>query len=126
MKELTLTAPLPPNIANNRMHWRTKLKAKKRYWGSLNTLSLIGRIPISPLASRTQTGPTRIAATLYVHNLMDDDNAMARVKWLLDWLVANDYLPGDARKNIQWAGMPEQVIDRKNPRIELTLTPIAA
>lgn len=120
---MKITAPLPPNMANSRMHWRVKLKAKKAYWESLNNRAMLGQMPLSPGVSRTGWGPMRVAATLYVHNPMDDDNAMARVKWLIDWLVTNDYLPGDSRKHIEWAGIPHQVVDRKNPRVELELTP---
>lgn len=52
---------------------------------------------------------------------MDDDNAMRRLKPLLDWLVGHGYLSGDSRKQIKWVGIPDQVIDRENQRVELTI-----
>lgn len=119
---VTLTVPLPPNIANGRMHWRVKLNAKKAYWETLDTMRQIKLLP----APKPVDGPAVISATLYLYAHMDDDNAMHRCKYALDWLVTNGYLRGDSRKDITWAGLPHQVIDRKNPRVELTLTPVAA
>ena len=117
---LTLTVPLPPNLANSRMHWRVKLNRKKAYWELLDMLKSAGALPRVP--HDLPPTKTRVAATLYLFAPMDDDNAMARVKWILDWFVKNAYLRGDSRKHIEWAGIPHQVIDRKNPRVELVLT----
>lgn len=119
---LTLTVPLPPNIANGRMHWQVKLKAKKAYWDTLSLLANCGKIPAEAVSRPRRA---RLAATLYLHSPMDDDNAMARLKWLVDWLVSNGYLAGDSRKHIEWEGLPKQFIDRKNPRCVVTLTPAA-
>lgn len=114
---MKLVAPLPPNIANGRMHWRVKLNRKKQYWESVDSWRIWWRWPHPKKASKR----ARISATLFVYSLMDDDNAMARVKWLLDYLVAWEYLPGDSRKHIRWAGLPDQKIDRKNQRIEIEI-----
>lgn len=122
MTPLTLTVPLPPNLANARMHWRVKLKAKKAYWETLSMLANMGKIP-AEIVSRPPRA--RIAVTLYLHSPMDDDNAMARVKWILDWFVTNGYLAGDSRKHLEWDGLPKQFIDRKHPRCVLTLTPVS-
>lgn len=65
-----------------------------------------------------------VTAHFAVHNLMDDDNAMTRVKWAVDWMVRNGYLQDDRRKNLRWGGIPTQVIDRKGPSaLTLTLEP---
>lgn len=116
---MKITAPLPPNMANGRMHWRVKHKAKQEYEEQMTILWALQRIPRPP---KPLPRRVTITATLYVHNPMDDDNALARLKWLVDWLVNWEYLPGDSRKHIQWAGIPGQVVDRKNPRVELELT----
>ena len=113
---MRLILPLPPNAANSRRHWRVVLRDKKAYWQSLDLLKASKALPRARKPVRA-----KIAATLYVWGLMDDDNALARLKPLLDWLVAHDYLPGDSRKHIEWAGMPEQHIDRKNQRVELEI-----
>jgi len=116
---MILTVPLPPNAANARRHWRVALKEKKAYW---ERLALMKRPPpdcyLPPLVAH-------ISVTMYVHNIMDPDNAMARLKPLLDWLVAWDYIADDSPKALKWAGLPEQVIDRKNPRVVLEIKSIA-
>jgi hypothetical protein len=113
---MRLVVPLPPNAANSRRNWRVALRDKKRYWESLDLLKAARAFP-APQKPRRAT----IAATLYLWGPMDDDNALARVKPLLDWLVANEYLPGDSRKHLTWAGIPEQHIDRKNQRLEIEI-----
>lgn len=123
MKAITLTVPLPPNLANSRMHWRVKHNRKVAYWQTLSEMANCGLIP-AEIVSRPPRA--RIDATLFLYAPMDDDNAMARLKWLVDWLVTNGYLAGDSRKHIEWEGLPKQVIDRKNPRVEIVLTPVAA
>ena len=47
---------------------------------------------------------------------------MARLKWPLDWLTRAGYIADDSAPSLRWAGMPEQEIDRKNRRVEITLT----
>ena len=110
-----LTLPLPPNAANARRNWRVALKQKKAYWAHLNMLQ--GRLyrPTEPL------NPAHIAVRYHVWNLMDDDNAMHRAKPLLDWLKGV-YIVDDSRKHLVWDRIPEQVIDRKNPRVIVALS----
>jgi hypothetical protein len=55
---------------------------------------------------------------------MDHDNAVARCKWPLDLLVQLGYLADDRRKNVQWAGFPDQIVSRKQePSLTLIITP---
>jgi hypothetical protein len=63
----------------------------------------------------------RVTATLYVHNRMDDDNAVARLKWPLDALVAAGLLVDDKRPYCELTGIPKQTIARREPRVELLL-----
>ncbi len=122
MTPLFLALPLPPNIANGRMHWRVKLNAKKAYWETLDMMRTLRQIPRPPAKPPARA---RITVTLYLYSAMDDDNAMSRFKYAGDWLVGNGYLPGDSRKELTWAGLPDQHIDRKNQRMEITITPEA-
>ncbi len=63
---------------------------------------------------------------MYLGGAMDDDNAMARHKPLLDWLKTRGYIADDRKKNIVWEGLPEQIVKRDgNYRIELTITPLS-
>ena len=118
---LVFAFPMPPNLANSRMHWRVKHNAKVAYWETLDTLVLLKRLPKPPtqrIKNATMTGH------LVLFNPMDDDNAMARAKWAQDWLVARKYLTGDSRKCLRWSALPTQEVNRKLPStLTLTLTP---
>ena len=45
---LTLTLPMPPNVANARMHWRTKHKAQDEYRTACNALVMMREVPKPP------------------------------------------------------------------------------
>lgn len=115
---LTLMVAMPPNLANARMHWRVKHNAKVAYWETLDALALATkavRPAVPPL------GRARIASVMYLGAKMDADNAMARHKWVLDWLQSRGYIAND--KHLEWVALPEQVVKRNQfYRIELTLT----
>lgn len=114
------TLPLPPNMANGRVHWRAKYEAQKT-WAA-------HAIVVEPKLRGSQQVTPRavVTAVLYVHQAMDDDNAVARIKWCLDLLVRRGILAGDKRPQCQLAGIPDQFVDRKNPRVELTVEPAPA
>lgn len=115
---MKLTLPLPPNIANGRMHWRVKQKHKRAYWDLCDMYRLAGETPAPPTSPPAKA---RFTVTLYLHQMMDDGNAMNRLKWTEDWLTANGYIADDSRKHLEYAGLPEQVIDRKRPRVEIVV-----
>jgi hypothetical protein len=119
---LTLTLPMPPNMANARMHWRVKQNAKTEYWARLNLLHAAGVIARAPYPTPERA---EIHVRMHVGGQMDHDNAMARLKWLLDWLVGNRYLRDDSPRHLEWAGFPEQVVKKDgNYRCDLTITPL--
>lgn len=115
---IRLILPMPVNVANARLHWSARHRAKVGYWDACDMRVMLKLVPKAP---KKPLDPAQIAVTLYVHNIMDHDNAMARTKPVLDWLVSRGYIADDAPKNLKWAGLPEQTVDRANPRIELTL-----
>lgn len=120
---LTLTLPMPPNLANARMHWRAKHREKRDYWMILDSKLAWKDIPKPP---RRPFPNATIASTMYLGAAMDQDNAMARHKWALDWLVSRGYIADDRKKCLTWTGFPEQVIKRDgNYRLVLTLSPAA-
>jgi hypothetical protein len=52
---------------------------------------------------------------------MDADNAMARHKWVIDWLQKAGYIVND--RYAKWTDLPTQVVKQgQEYRIELTLT----
>lgn len=131
---IEVVVPMPVNLANARLHWRTRLGHKKRYYGMLDLIAsahrAIGfpddlpyRIPRPPRVPHP--GRMWVEAHLVLGNLMDDDNAMHRMKFVLDWLVTRGYLAGDSRKHIKWRDIPSQEVSRKQPaHVRLTLTPM--
>ena len=115
---LTLELPLPENLGNARMHWRVKLARKKAYWQTLNTLLAAKKLPKPPAEPIT---PALASVHFYVWNVMDRGNAMARLKWIEDWLTAHGYIADDSPEHLDYAGFPEQTIDRRNQRVEVTV-----
>jgi hypothetical protein len=101
-------------MANDSMHWRTKATKRAEY----HLLALVAlrnqRIPREPI------NPAQVAATLYLWERMDDDNAMARMKWPLDALVRHGLLADDKRPACT-VEVPEQIVDRKRQRITLVV-----
>jgi hypothetical protein len=116
-RSVTLTFPMPLNLANSRLHWRTKHRHKVAYWAACDAL-------VKPDAWLLNTPIARAVARaeLVCWSTSDQDNAMSRMKWIMDWLVTRGYLAGDDPKRLTWAGLPSQRIDRKVPaHIVLTL-----
>lgn len=119
---ILLTLPLPPPLTNSgkgrSRHWRVLNREKKDYWSRLTTLQMMRKIP-TPAAPFQRA---EITATLYLWNPMDDGNAFARLKWVEDWLVKRGgFLTNDSRKHLRYTGIPGQVIDRANPRVEIEI-----
>lgn len=124
---LLVVAPMPPTVTNSgkgrsRGWWSTN-RERKTYQMQLDELQAAGLIPRPPVAPLQRVS---IASVMYLGGAMDDDNAMARHKPLLDWLKTRGYLADDRKKNIVWTAFPSQVVKRKdaNYRIELTITPL--
>lgn len=130
---LTIIVPLPPNLTNRgkgrSSHWRTVRNEQLAYWGELDALRLVGKIPPPPEQPWERV---RARVTMFVHQKMDWSNAFARLKWVEDWLAGRkkhgvprgeQYIVDDSPDHLIYEGLPDQVIDRKNPRIEILLTP---
>jgi hypothetical protein len=121
---ITFAMPLPPTITNasgkSRMFWSVE-GAKKDYWRSCDEWRGEGRIPPKPPLPYRRAW---LRVTLYLGGAMDDDNATARAKWALDWLVKHRYLLSDRRTCLRWVGIPDQVVSRSHEyRLVLTLSP---
>ncbi len=109
--------PLPPNMANMRMHHMKKHRAKLAYW-QLCTVWAQNQ-GIRPPLKPPETKST-LYFTLYVGNIMDKGNAYHRIKWLEDWLVWAGYLVDDRPAYLEPV-LQHQEIDRKNPRVYVIL-----
>ena len=111
--------PLSPKVGNARGHWKAIHYGKKAYWKMLDARQNIGLLPAPPA---TPYPKVDIAATFYLWNEMDTDNATSRLKHAADWLVTRGYIVGDRPAQLNWTQLV-QVIDRRHQRLELTLEP---
>lgn len=123
---MILTVPMPYNATNSgagrSRHWRFAYQEKLRYWMSLDDLQNTGILPAPPAQAYALAS---ISSVMFLGGAMDDDNAMARHKPLLDWLKTRGYIQDDRKKNLVWEGLPQQIVKRDgNYRIMLTLSPI--
>ena len=71
-------------------------------------------------------GQVLVTAKLYVWSQMDDDNAVARLKWVLDALKLSGLVRDDKRPWCSLTGIPAQEIDRSKQRVEIWLEKVAA
>lgn len=115
-----VTLPLPPNLANGRLHWRAKDRKRGEYEASCAYWAIMG----GDLHPQEPLERARISAVLYVHQRMDWDNLMARCKWPVDFLVKDRWIVDDSPDRLEWVGIPTQEIDRKNQRLVVTLEPV--
>lgn len=109
---MDMTLPLPPNVANARMHWAVKHRKQSDY--RLRCTAAHMERPAVPIA------PARLTARFFLHNRMDEDNLTARLKWAQDWLVDRQIILDDHLDALT-LGSVTQAIDRKNMRLELTV-----
>lgn len=117
---LTLTLPLPPNMANARMHWAVKDRKRTAYFKACDNLQLVNLVPPPP--ARALAG-VELGSTLYAWSVNDEDNALARIKWAADWAKTRGYIVDDRPPLCRFT-IPEQFVDRKNQRLVLTITPL--
>ena len=119
---MKIIVPMPENLANARLHWRSKHAKKKAYWQRLDLLQDLKEIP-KPPAVPFQCASIR--SVMYLGAAMDDGNAMNRHKWVEDWLTTRGYIADDRKKNLKWLAFPEQIVKRNGEyRIEIELNEI--
>jgi hypothetical protein len=114
--------PMPMNIANQSgrrtSHWGVIHNAKNKYWGHLDFLAKAGQLPTPPDAPWEKV---TVHSVMRLGHAMDDDNAMRRHKWVMDWLKTRKYIVDDKRKHLRWAALPDQIVGRKQD-YTITLT----
>lgn len=126
MNTLCFEFPLPPRVLNpgNKSHWRVTHGQKQQFYSTCDLMLKLGMLPKPPVRPFQQAALTSV---MRLGAAMDDDNALARHKFVLDWLKTRKYVADDRKKNLRWTALPEQVVGRKQKyRIELTLTEEAA
>lgn len=120
---LRFVFPLPPNLANARMHWAVKHLKRQEYFAACDALQITQQLPPPPPTPWTTVV---CRETLRIGQPMDDDNAAARCKWPMDWLTTRGYLADDSRKHVKRLGYPRQRIRQKPYGCEITLTVLEA
>lgn len=135
---LTLTVPMPANIANGaHRHWSAVYRDKNAYWDALDAIAAGTRARhsrgitlIKPCFVIPEPPPepfprATIRSVMHLGAAMDQSNSMRRHKWIEDWLKTRKYIVDDRKKCLTWEGFPEQIIKRSAIyRIVLTLTPL--
>lgn len=112
--------PMPVNRGNQRLHWRAERELKEIYLAQCDELVLRG---LNPKAPQKPALKAMISAKLVLRRLMDHDNAMARMKYICDWLVTRGYIQDDNSIHLEWAGLPGQVKTAGSvPRVEVTVS----
>jgi hypothetical protein len=121
LRTLVLRVPMPENVTNLKgsSAWRRIHKAKRDYQEGLRIRAIAGLIPKAPEPPFERA---IVSSVMKLGGAMDDDNAAARHKPLLDWLRRSGYIVDDRRKCLRWKAFPAQIVQRDgNYWIELTL-----
>ena len=128
-----LVLPLPIAVNKWPSHPFARHRVKRKYQREAWFAACAQHRPL-----RTPPSKVRVSATLYVWNLRDEEGAVGSLKWALDALrqeqqgseewrygVADQcgYFVDDNPAHLT-LGTVEQVIDRKNMRLELTVETI--
>jgi hypothetical protein len=119
-KPLHVIVPMPPNIGNgSHGHWAVRDKQRKAYLKALDMWQAAKRIPPPPPEPLQRA---TIDSVMNLSRMMDQDNAMRRHKWVLDWLKTRGYIADDSPKVLTWVSFPEQRVKMHDEyTIEITL-----
>lgn len=121
-----LALPLPTNLANSRMHWRTKDLARQEYFSQCDALASSGLLPLPETNYGIIPNRVEISSVLYTARVHDWDNLTSRQKWAIDWLNRNGYMVDDNPEHCELL-MPKQMKAGKltgPPRIEFVVKPV--
>lgn len=106
---------MPPTKNRSAGSWRATARDKKAYWRVLDTFWLLAvqRQEIVPPTSTWQA--CWASAACYPRGVRDQDNLMALMKPLQDWIVGKGIVHDDNPYRWQWRAIPGQVAQRKHP-----------
>ncbi len=112
------TPPLTSN-GQRRAHWTTVRRAKVEVETDVYWRAKAAQIAVQP--------PVEVFLTWYAKDarIRDSDSAVPMLKACLDALVLADVLPGDDHRYVTRSGC-SVVVDRADPRIELTINEVEA
>lgn len=116
---LTFELPMPPNLANARLHWAERDRARRAYESTLYARRLKDELPRPPLHPFPRA---RLVVTLHVcGRLMDTDNAYARCKWPVDFLTRSRYVVDDSPDVLTLEVGQQRVPHRDQVKLVMTL-----
>lgn len=127
LSPMTVVLPMPPTLTNSgrgrSRHWRAVERERRTYLAYCDAAQAAGLVPPPP---PTPIPRATLRSVMHLGGHMDDDGAVSRHKWALDWLVTRGYLLTDRRSGLRWEAFPEQVVSRKHAyELRLTITPVA-
>lgn len=119
-RTVTLTFPMPLNLANARMHWAKKMRTHQEW----KTRAIVGERGLRGRHRPMQR--VKVTAVFYIGGggYCDPDNITARLKWPLDLLKERKLIADDSPRHLTLAGIPEQR-QGKPRRVVLTLEEVA-
>lgn len=126
---IVLWIPRPPNNANTHAHWSSLVSVKRRFHDELDTRLAAKLLPAPPAEPLAQAFLESHWWTLGRAKFLDPDNAIRRLKPVVDWIVARGYLAGDTPTHVAWVAPVQfrQHIPHDAPTlssVRLKLTPL--
>jgi hypothetical protein len=117
-RSLTLTFPMPLNVANARLHWRAKAR-KHDAW------KMLAIVQEPKLRGRPECfGRVRVSVTFFTGRwVQDTDNLIARAKWPLDLLKERGFIADDCPGVVESLSVTQ--VPRMPRRVVLTLEEVA-
>jgi hypothetical protein len=140
---IALLVPMPPQSTNTggrgkSRHWSVGNREKRQYHATLDVIAQLRHLESAggttfeiPPAPAVPFHRVRLSAHLRLGGAMDDDNAIGRMKALVDWLVKRGYIATDRRERKKdgagctWSALPTQRVSRSaEPCVSLTISPL--
>ena len=128
MNSLTITVPIPDKALhpNSRVHWAQKAKATKLSRDRGHAAAVIGMVDVGMNGPRGPKWPAAsVRATFYVKDKRgmsaDIDGRISSLKATMDGIADAGVVVND--RVLTWRAV-EHRIDKANPRVELTITPL--
>lgn len=118
---LVFEFPLPMNRANRHQHFMAKHKARKELWRVLDQRVTVKYLPKPPAKPYDRAHAVMEVRTF---RQMDEDNATARTKDCLDWLVTRGYVVDDSPLHLSLS-VRATTAPRHEVGITLTLREVA-
>lgn len=120
---ITLSLPMPPNIANGRGHSRWSSADKKRYFKQVDKLAEYNLIPGPPA---TPLERVVLSAWMGLGAHMDDENAKLRAyKWPADYLRTRGYIVNDDKAHCTMLDPERAIVPVARRGLVITIMPAA-